>query len=220
MKQNGFATFEIIIALSIIAILAAIIMPMLFQSIGKARDVEANADIKNMIVVIAQFEEDTALLPRSDGSSSRNQSLDIMFFGSLANLPEDNVWNEWRIPDIRQEANAERRNLFSNHLFHNDPNVNGFYGDKNDYRELRPEDKNGLPLNRVKRWRGPYFDSPSEPSDPWGRAYMISFFEEDGRIKGKIVSAGPNGILETEPFTTKTDPIYGSDDIVKYFQKF
>jgi hypothetical protein len=68
--------------------------------------------------------------------------------------------------------------------------------------------RGGYPLSGVlvtnalamPRWRGPYLENV--PMDPWGRAYVIDW-HEPGEKKGLFVlSAGPDGIVNTTPRST------------------
>jgi hypothetical protein len=45
------------------------------------------------------------------------------------------------------------------------------------------------------RWRGPYL--ARVPIDPWGRAYVVFSPAPEGQSAIVIVSAGPDGVLET-----------------------
>jgi hypothetical protein len=55
-------------------------------------------------------------------------------------------------------------------------------------------------------WRGPYLDRV--PIDPWGRAYVVSFDQARAGQPMFIVSAGPDGVLDT---TSKDGAITGDD---------
>lgn len=54
------------------------------------------------------------------------------------------------------------------------------------------------PTTGVAAWNGPYL--PNNPTDPWGNAYAISVagMRGDGSLRGWVLSAGPNGVLETD----------------------
>lgn len=60
-------------------------------------------------------------------------------------------------------------------------------------------------------WRGPYL--PNDPTDPWGHAYVLSVagMRGDSGVRGWILSAGPNGVLETDDGDDAIPA--GSDDI-------
>jgi hypothetical protein len=48
---------------------------------------------------------------------------------------------------------------------------------------------------RAPRWRGPYLERV--PIDPWGRAYVVRLDAGHGRQPMLILSAGPDGVLNT-----------------------
>ena len=56
----------------------------------------------------------------------------------------------------------------------------------------------GTDEKRVAAWNGPYVNS--DPIDPWGRAYVLSVKGMRGGAgaRGWILSAGPNGRIETD----------------------
>lgn len=214
MKNKGFTFIEILFVVLAISILTAILSPRILGYLEEARKDKVKVDLQRIEFFMTSFQWDTKLLPRSNGSSSNNQSLDIMFLGRPNDLPEDSRFGEWQIELMKKETHFLRRDLYANHLMRNDPNANGVFGDEGDYRFSNNLNENG--------WRGPYFDSPDIRQDPWGRAYMISFFKTwDGRVMCKAVSAGPNGRLEIKPFIwiDEEEILKNSDDYVKYFQK-
>jgi len=48
------------------------------------------------------------------------------------------------------------------------------------------------------KWQGPYLDAV--PTDPWGRAYLVNVDGlVDGRERAMVLSAGPDGTVETAP---------------------
>lgn len=198
-----------------ISVLVAIISPFMLDSLEEARRNKVEIDLQRIVVIMIDFQWDTNLLPRSNGISRNDQSLDMVFLGRATNLPQDNQWDDWKVETVKKETDFLSRDLLANHLMQNDPNDNNIYGDDNDY----PFTQN----NGDHAWRGPYLDSPLVRQDPWGSAYMISFFKTlDNRLMGKIVSAGPNKKLEVKPFSLvdEYEILKGSDDYVKYFEKF
>ena len=214
-KDKGFTILEITVVLIVIGLLTGILSVSVAGYLAKARAVKARADIQAISIAIITFQQDLALLPRSDGSSPRNQSLSVLFLGDAENLPRDTMFAEWGILEIKKEVHRNRRNLFFNHLLRNDPNNNGTWGDGGDYA-MTSYSLFGV----VKHWDGPYVDDPEITHDPWGNAYVVSFFEYNRATHGKIVSAGPDGILQTHPFILPEDSATVSDDFVRYIRKF
>jgi hypothetical protein len=55
-------------------------------------------------------------------------------------------------------------------------------------------------LNGGPRWRGPYLESLG--SDPWGHAYLVNVHGYYTAESVWILSAGPNGVIDTRPGST------------------
>ena len=67
-------------------------------------------------------------------------------------------------------------------------------------------------------FRGPYIRSES---DPWGNAYLITAhaLTRSETDHGYVISAGPNGVLETDRTQVPTAAfVIGGDDIVQRVQ--
>jgi len=74
--------------------------------------------------------------------------------------------------------------------------------------------KNLPGLRPYEGWRGPYLHTPTE--DPWGRAYLVvlyPMFIEDDR-DCIVISAGPNGRLESG-YSSPRDLIAAGDDLIE-----
>ena len=61
MRGNrGFTLIEVIVVAAIIAILAGILVPMIFNQIDEAKKTRAQADCKTISTAILMFRKDTA----------------------------------------------------------------------------------------------------------------------------------------------------------------
>jgi general secretion pathway protein G len=47
--------------------------------------------------------------------------------------------------------------------------------------------------SNAKNWKGPYFDPPQLPVDPWGNAYVYHFPGKHPPIAYDLLSVGPDG---------------------------
>lgn len=210
MKKNGYLMMEIMIGLAVILILASVLVPVWFKSVERANLAKAKKDIEMIVAAVTDFNLTQKLYPISDGSSPRAQVFDLMFCGSWSQLPSDGTKDQlWapRLLAIQRSFYPERQNLMF-HLLFNDPNANGLI-DKGDYENLGG-------------W--PFFQLPSEGClDPWGHDYLMDFSPIVGRREGLgfgdgvgwIISAGPNGVLETDPRSSFISR--ESDDLGKIF---
>jgi general secretion pathway protein G len=47
--------------------------------------------------------------------------------------------------------------------------------------------------SNAKNWKGPYFDPPQLPTDPWGNAYVYHFPGKHPPLAYDLLSTGPDG---------------------------
>ena len=156
--EKGFTLIEVIVVAGIIAILAGILVPMIFKEIDEAKITRATADIKSIQTAIMVFRKDTGQWPLlSDDCTTK-----ITLLEGSGNPPSNDI-----AP-----------------LLYDSSVVRPF----NDYLQKN----NGCYTN----WKGPYMADVA--ADPWGRKYYLNaknFAFSNEPVW--IISAGPNGILET-----------------------
>ncbi len=215
--ERGFSLLELVLVLVILAILASVFLPIGIHPIREADLARANADVEDLAMGLTRFFVDLSRLPACDGDdchrvvvAGMDQNNGLRFLavgpgrGSLADYYPDEqggAATRWNLAAQGHRIRPAANNA-ANHLLINDPNGDG-RADELDY-----------PSSGRSRWRGPYLARGS--LDPWGHAYIISVgaMESGGspiapNARGWIVSAGPNGILETAPDTL----VLGGDDI-------
>lgn len=63
-------------------------------------------------------------------------------------------------------------------------------------------------------WRGPYLEPPTK-EDPWGHCYVFNAaaVRPGTSSVGMVISAGPNGVINTEYFQSGAVVSLGGDDI-------
>jgi general secretion pathway protein G len=90
-RQHGFTLIEVIVVAGIIAVLAGILVPLIFKEIDEARITRAAADIKSISTAILVMKKDTGKWPNlvNDGSGNCSGGTTLLYGGGVipANLP-------------------------------------------------------------------------------------------------------------------------------------
>lgn len=156
-NNKGFTLIEVIVVAGIIAILAGILVPLIFKEIDESKITRAAADVKSISTAVLVLRKDTGQWPVS---ASCEPTVDML--KGNGTLPSFDVTANWL------QSNP---NTFDNYLSNDD---NGCW---------------------PSTWKGPYL--PKVTADPWGKAYVsnASEFLSSGNVW--IVSAGPDGIVQT-----------------------
>lgn len=206
MGRAGLTLVEMTVILSVIVILTTVLVPTVMSHIAQARIVRANQDVRAIGNANARFYSDTGFLPKTRDSIDGRQGTDLVELlvgpGSEPALPADGTR-----ATVEAWVTGEE-DLFENHLVHNIPGY-----------DLRTSDQTG--------WNGPYVSDLH--TDPWGNRYMcnIVFLEPgggavsaDGSPKRAVfvISAGPDGIIQTDFEQFITDARVRGDDIVYRLQ--
>jgi general secretion pathway protein G len=168
-NKKGFTLIEVIVVAGIIAVLAGILVPLIFKEIDESKISRAAADIRSISSAMIILKKDTGQWPVNASCSAA----DTMIMGD-GTIPVGPIWD------------ATDNERFDNFLL---SDVNACFGTK---------------------WKGPYIASVS--ADPWGYAYVSNAKDYSGIGPIWIMSAGPNGVLETASNATVIDTA-NSDDI-------
>ena len=184
-SPNGFTLIEIIVILAVISILVAILTPAVLKYISEAQQDRAQEDVKIINTALNDLIKDSGQYP---GNMLQFGNPAKTFICGPGTQPGTGV--VW--------CTAANFRQLSNHLNVNDPNENGTPNEAADYRSTGKF-----------RWRGPYVQGISE--DPWGNAYAINASTLVGGNTSPtwVVSAGPDGIFQTNT----TDLTVTGDDI-------
>ena len=190
MKARGFTLMEMAIVLAIISILAAILTPVVLNYVDQARIVRATADVKTIADAIRLYQRDTARFPIY--ANSTQAGLDQPAAPALAG-PGDV----------------------------NSPPLTGSWSSFSTTTNLvlsLNQNLLGLPTSaQVGKvaYRGPYIGALD--SDPWNNRYIVTAtnLKNSSTTWAFVVSAGPNGILDTNPSQSNTTIFtVGVDDLV------
>lgn len=228
-NEKGFTLIEMISVLAIIFILISLFVPVAFPKIRDAELARAKADVQTIAATLISFQADLGRFPTCDSANcnplnSSNQLRFLAFGDGVGDLrdrfpsDEPGLVNKWNLSRPGNTSVIPARNNGFNHLGRNDPNADNISG--SDLLGVRDYDETE---GRSKRWKGPYIANVS--LDPWGHTYIVHVgaMEENGnpvfitllraglfeKPEGWILSAGPDGILQTSP----TDTALAGDDI-------
>lgn len=189
--SRGFTLVEMVIVLSVVAILAAILVPVVGSSIQQARVARAAADVQAIGKALVQFHQDIGRWPSHNNSLGGTLTAFSLLRGPgelPAAAPATVSWNQ---------APAEDPAAFLT--------TNTYYGAwVGNQRRAQ-----GLPV-----WNGPYVNEVRR--DPWGDSYLVNVMYLPGGAapaaanRVYVLSAGPDRTSDTS-FATTAD--VRNDDI-------
>lgn len=170
-EERGFTLIEVIVVAAIIAVLAGIIVPLVFKEVDESKISKAKADVKTIQTAIMMFYKDNQKWPRytNDGGTLVEN---ITLLRTNGNFPEE----------VDANFDTTQIGVLKNHLV-----------------------ENGVGYDI--KWKGPYLNDTNP--DPWGNAYIIDASSFGTSNPVWILSAGPNGKVETR----KDSQSLGGDDI-------
>ncbi len=180
--------------IAFIAILAGIISPLLIGEVEKKKEERAKKDVENIAKALLIFHATLGRWPAMDSNGNAN-GLRVLISGY--SIPSSNPWKgnhefwEW--------ASGNYGDILANHMITNSP---------------KGQTAHRYAVEGRYKWMGPYLDSSNV--DPWGRPYIInviSGYSSDPVLYRKlwVLSAGPDGILQTSPEAKAGDEISGDD---------
>ena len=194
--NKGFTLIELAVFLAIIAVLAAILTPLVTSYIDQARTTRAVADVRAIAQAYALHIRDTGEFP--------------IFANATAADTGTTAFQEYFTTDTSAEpALAGGISGWTNYT------AVGTSGSVDKYLNTNilvlPTNNPGS--GRVA-FRGPYLDL-SDTLDPWGNAYIVTALNlVDAALNaGFVMSAGPNGLINTADNQTGTLTAE-NDDIV------
>lgn len=195
--SSGFTMIEAVITIAIVAILAAILVPMISSNIDSARLSRAQSDVSQLAKAIIQFRQDVDRWP-----VNRNSIRVRLLFGELDNN-NDGIPDIGTIPPGWPAIPAANRASLNHELVNNGENI-----------------AQGTSTVGAVTWKGPYLTEIR--ADPWGNPYLVNA-EWLGVLANPlpavyVVSAGPGRPVAVETPYNGGNPPAGSDDIIRRIQ--
>lgn len=186
---RGFTMMEMVVVLAVIAILAAILTPIINSYVERARLSTARSDVKNLAAAIVQFNSDTKFWPIYTGAA---QIPNGTVFGWMATDGQDAALPaSWTAVALGTTTGSLTTYLNTN--FYTQATSGGA----------------GAPV-----FRGPYLELGP---DAWGsRYYVTSGNLKPGDTEAAyVISPGPDQTIQTVYGQVRTDAFtVGGDDIL------
>lgn len=194
-RAAGFTLVEVIVVLSVVLLLTGIAVPMLSSYIEDGRRARAESEVRTIASGVLSFNKDMGVYPARNSSGTNSYVYALMTGPTRPTTSPFVGSHQW----ITWAMNATRGDLLDNQLLHN-----------------RPQSQSSAAFATVgtQQWRGPYM--AASPLDPWGRPYLInvrSGFDTHATNNKKmfVLSAGPNGRIDTPATASAADEISGDD---------
>lgn len=186
--SRGFTLIEMVVVLAVIAILVAVLTPIINSYVDKARTGAANSDLKNIAAAVLQFNSDTKVWP---------------IYQTTADIPNGNTWTvEWT-PGDTASLDTSVQSDWSTAL------TGGTALDV-----MLNTNNLGLPTTSNRAWKGAYLNLGA---DPWGSAYYVTTdnLKPTSANAAYVISAGPNQKIETPLNNSRSGTLVpGGDDLI------
>ena len=185
MKAKGFTLIEIAVVLAVIAVLAAILTPLVTAYIDQARTTRTAADVRAIAQAYQLHKRDTGQFPiYADDTDSDSDTSVADELVSTGDLPA--AANEWAFTttaDLESHINLNKLGLSTTN-----------------------------PRRGRVAYRGPYLGTINE--DPFGNAYLVNAanLARSSTNIGYVVSAGPDGVIDTERDQVSSGSLTVSND--------
>jgi prepilin-type N-terminal cleavage/methylation domain-containing protein len=194
MRAKGFTLIELAVVLAIIAVLAAVLTPVVTNYLEQARTARAMSDAKVVADAVRLYHRDMGIYPVYDDTTDL-----------LSDTGAVTAKKVIKGPGTAATAGS---------------------GGAADWDDVVATDELSVylsnALNRASNpalgkagYRGPYLGNLE--SDPWGNAYYLTAEPLDNSSTdwGFVISAGANGVLDTDPSQVRSGALsVTSDDVV------
>jgi len=171
-NRKGFTLIELVIILGVLAVLAAILVPLVTRYISESRVTAAKADCKSIATAVTDYSKDIGKLPGWDWDD-HNYVTQVFLTGEGASLPDydDDDWEGLSTKDLYKYLQTS----------------SGLSEDN-------------APSRILSKWNGPYL-RVSDSYDPWGNPYiLVVVTDSNGKKVSRVVvlSAGSDSTIDSE----------------------
>lgn len=202
VRSGGYTVAEVVVALAIMALLSAISAPLIVKYVRDARIARAQAEVRMIGDAIKKFEKDLARWPMFTAGAGTlpDSAANVVRLEGPGDLPGESLASAWTAAALTDGdcAAACTGDTLSNQLQSNTPGYPA----------------SASPATPFK-WNGPYLDKIE--ADPWGNKYLVNIINAKSASADAvfILSAGPNGRVETPFNVAKTAALQpAGDDIL------
>jgi len=217
-NSKGFTLIEIIVAVALVAILSAAIAPSVLNNIAQGRVARAQSDVQAIAQGVMKFKGDTGIFPRLVNGASKDTigaAFDFLASGgseAVAKFPSRAATAKWGGTNTDFTGNDNTAGSIEDLTHHLIYGTSRKAGTKDSVYTRVAAGKEEDPT--AVGFRTGVISS--DPLDPWGNAYMINVapLGKAGQPVW-VISAGPNGLLETAVTDTGyfAQEILAGDDI-------
>ena len=194
-RRGGFTLIEVVVVLAVVLLLSSIAVPVVSSYLQDGARTRAEGDVRMLSAALTQFYKDNGCYPAR--YLTNNNLLSVLVTGK--SVLAKNPWSgthqfaTWALA-------AGSGDVVDHHLRANTPQGAG---------------GNAYPTTVTARWRGPYLKAPA-PLDPWGRPYVVNVVSSWSTSTTQykrlyVLSAGPDGVLDTNHLARTKDDIAGDD---------
>jgi len=206
-RDAGFTLIEIVIAVAIVGIFAAVLSPMVFRHLEDAKISKAASEAEILGTAILSYYKDVGKWPYTDLNGPSGNGIDrLLTFTQVPTGKGDDPGE-----GAQKWGNFGKTKQLGDYLFSNNPDDDTGSGATGQKDEDWATSGQGA-------WRGPYIEK-YEFHDPWHNSYVVnSRYFPGGKYKGDVIhkvmvlSAGPDGKWSTS-FNDATSEAIAGDDI-------
>lgn len=162
IASSAFTLLELLVVISIIAVLAGILLPVAGSVMETARKTAAKNTVSQIVTAVKAFQTDYGVYPVVPGTAAANPPVDTTFDGTT----NQNLFNILRATGVGSDVVASS------------PNTRRIpYFEGKDVKNVNVPKDGFIPLNAaaVTQTSGTGSANPGALVDPWGNGYYVRY---------------------------------------------